>query len=70
MTPPHPVLMLKKNICSTPCTELMHKLCLSPFDTKRWILDDGVNTLALGHWRTVWGSHKSYYYMDVDEIWG
>ena len=28
------------------------KICLSAFDTKRWICDDGIHTLAHGHWRT------------------
>ena len=28
------------------------KVGLSGFDNKRWILDDGVHTLAHGHWRT------------------
>ena len=28
------------------------KIGLSAFDTKRWICDDGVHTLAFGHWRT------------------
>ena len=27
------------------------KLGLSPFDDKRYILDDGINSLADGHWR-------------------
>ena len=27
------------------------KVSLSPIDTKRWILDDGVSSLAYGHWR-------------------
>ena len=29
----------------------MNKISISPFDTKRWIADDGVNTLAYGHIR-------------------
>ena len=28
------------------------KIGLSAFDTKRWICDDGIHTLAFGHWRT------------------
>ena len=28
------------------------KIGLSAFDTKRWICDDGITTLAHGHWRT------------------
>lgn len=28
------------------------KIGLSAFDNKRWILDDGITTLAHGHWRT------------------
>ena len=27
----------------------MNKISLSPFDTKRWIADDGIHTLAYGH---------------------
>ena len=27
----------------------MNKISISPFDTKRWIVDDGVHTLAYGH---------------------
>ena len=29
----------------------MNKISISPFDTKRWIANDGVNTLAYGHIR-------------------
>ena len=29
------------------------KVSLSAFDTKRWILDDGINTLAHGHFKTL-----------------
>ena len=29
----------------------MNKISLSPLDTKRWIMDDGVNTLAYGHYK-------------------
>ena len=29
----------------------MNKISLSPFDTKRWIADDGIQTLAYGHFR-------------------
>ena len=29
----------------------VNKISLSPLDTKRWITDDGVNTLAYGHYR-------------------
>ena len=29
----------------------MNKISLSPFDTKRWIADDGIRTLAYGHFR-------------------
>ena len=28
------------------------KIGLSAFDNKRWILNDGITTLAHGHWRT------------------
>ena len=28
------------------------KLSLSPYDDKRYVLDDGVTTLAYGHYRT------------------
>ena len=27
----------------------MNKISISPFDTKRWIADDGVQTLVYGH---------------------
>ena len=27
----------------------LNKVTLSPFDSKRWIKDDGVHTLAYGH---------------------
>ena len=30
---------------------LMKKISISPFDTKRWISEDGVHTLAYGHFR-------------------
>ena len=29
----------------------MNKISISPFDTKRWIADDGVQTLPYGHFR-------------------
>ena len=29
----------------------VEKLCLSAFDNKRYLLDDGVNSLAYGHYR-------------------
>jgi hypothetical protein len=29
----------------------VNKPGLSPFDEKRYILDDGINSLAYGHWR-------------------
>ena len=29
----------------------VEKTCLSPFDTKRYILPDGISTLAYGHYR-------------------
>ena len=29
------------------------KIGLSAFDTKRWICDDGISTLAFGHWKTL-----------------
>ena len=31
-------------------TEHVSKISLSPFDTKRWLLDDGISTLAYGHY--------------------
>ena len=30
---------------------LMNKISISPFDTKRWTADDGIQTLAYGHFR-------------------
>ena len=35
-------------------TVQMWKLCLNVFDDKRFILEDGINTLAYGHLRIVW----------------
>ena len=32
-------------------TQEIHKLCLSAFDDKRYILPDGVSTFAHGHFR-------------------
>ena len=29
----------------------MNKISISPFDTKRWIAEDGIHTLAYGHFR-------------------
>ena len=29
----------------------MNKISISPFDTKRWIADDGIETRAYGHFR-------------------
>ena len=29
----------------------IEKICLSPFDSKRYILPDGISTLAYGHYR-------------------
>ena len=29
--------------------ETVHKVALAPLDTKRYILDDGITTLAFGH---------------------
>ena len=29
--------------------ETVHKVALAPLDTKRYILDDGISTLAFGH---------------------
>ena len=29
----------------------IEKICLSPFDTKRYILEDGISTLAYGHYK-------------------
>ena len=29
--------------------ETVHKVALAPLDTKRYILDDGISTLAYGH---------------------
>ena len=31
----------------------MNKISISPFYTKRWIADDGIRTLAYGHFRLV-----------------
>ena len=34
-------------------TVRMTKLCLNAFDDKRFILEDGTNTLPYGHYRVV-----------------
>ena len=34
----------------------VNKTSLSPLDTKRWIFDDGINTLAFGHFKVKGGS--------------
>ena len=34
----------------------VNKTSLSPLDTKRWIFDDGINTLAFGHFKVEGGS--------------
>ena len=45
--------MHKMKILRSECYEMygmrMNKISISPFDTKRWIAGDGVNTLAYGH---------------------
>ena len=28
----------------------VNKISLTPYDDKRWVLDDGINTLAFGHY--------------------
>ena len=30
-----------------------NKIALSAFDNKRWIMDDGISTLAHGHYKTI-----------------
>ena len=42
------------------------KIGLSAMDTKRYILDDGVNTLAHGHWRIAAGKSMEYPYISSD----
>ena len=32
-------------------TQTITKISLCPFDNKRYVLDDGINTLAFGHYR-------------------
>ena len=32
-------------------TETINKICLSAFDNKRFILDDGITELAFGHYK-------------------
>ena len=32
----------------------MNKISISPFDTKRWVADDGIHTLAYGHRAIRW----------------
>lgn len=38
-------------------TEEVNKVALSADDDKRIIMDDGIHTLAYGHWRTLHASH-------------
>ena len=33
-------------------TEKIIKVALSPYDDKRVVLEDGIRTLPIGHWRT------------------
>ena len=40
-----------KSINHVVSTVDIDKVCLSPFDTKRYILSDGISTLAYGHYR-------------------
>ena len=37
----------------------MNKISISPFDTKRWIADDGIQTLAYGHFRLAAAEYKA-----------
>ena len=32
-------------------TQTQEKTALSPYDDKRYVLDDGINTLAYGHYK-------------------
>ena len=42
------------------------KIGLSAMDTKRFILDDGINTLAHGHWRIAAEKTMEYPYILSD----
>ena len=44
-------------------TERIKKVALSPYDDKRVILEDGIRTLPIGHWRT---RHPSLHDIDMD----
>ena len=37
----------------------MNKISISPFDTKRWISDDGIQTQAYGHFRRAAATNSS-----------
>ena len=52
------IISKKHKICSVNQT----KISLSAQDTKRYILNDGINTLAHGHFRTANGSAEEYPY--------
>jgi hypothetical protein len=41
-----------RSLSHQPYTLNTRKLCLNPIDTKRWILDDKIHTLAHGHYKT------------------
>ena len=38
----------------------MIKVALTAFDTKRWIEEDNINTLAHGHYSTLYSEFMSY----------
>ena len=54
----------------------LNKIGLSPYDDKRYILNDGMNTLAYGHYKiTVWEEEKHlnivilYSYFSYQKMW-
>ena len=51
------VILVKQNIIKskqhTICTYHITKVGLSCFDTKRWIEEDNIHTLAYGHYKTL-----------------
>ena len=48
----------------------LNKVSLSPFDSKRWIAENGVDTLAYGHKDALPAGMASPYEMDayIDEL--
>ena len=56
------------NVIRSECHKMfsvrLNKISLSPMDTKRWIAEDGVTTLAYGHHTAV--SRKNHEDIEMD----